>query len=167
MLGINKEELTEDKSVEVGNIYKLGTFYSEPLGLTYKNDTGVVTPVIMGSYGIGLGRVMGTIAEVRSDDKGLVWPDAIAPFAVHLIAIHDKEGKVMKAAEELYSKLIKKGTEVLFDDRDVSAGEKFSDSDLIGIPQRIILSAKTLEKDSAEIKDRATGKVVMVAIDSL
>ncbi len=166
-LGVERKDLIEKTAVEVGNIFSLGTRFSDALGLNYKDAEGNAKPVIMGSYGIGPARVMGTVAEVRSDDKGLVWPEAIAPFAVHLIAIHDKEGKVIQAAEELYTTLTKKGVEVLFDDRDVSAGEKFSDSDLIGIPRRIILSAKTLEKNSAEIKDRATGRVEMVSIDSL
>jgi len=121
----------------------------------------------MGSYGIGPSRVMGTIAEIWSDEKGLKWPDAVAPFAVHLIALFDKEGKVKVAADELYERLTKKGVEVLYDDRDSGAGEKFSDSDLIGIPQRIIISEKTLAQDSVETKDRATGKVEMKKVGSL
>jgi prolyl-tRNA synthetase len=123
--------------------------------------------VVMGSYGIGPSRVMGTIAEVWADDKGLIWPESVAPFAVHLVVLFDKEGKVQKVADELYSNLSKKGVEVLYDDRDVGAGEKFSDSDLIGIPKRIIVSAKTLAEDSVETKDRATGKVEMVKLSEI
>jgi len=154
-------ELIEKKAVEVGNIFSLGTKFSDALGLNYKDTEGNSKPVIMGSYGIGPGRVMGTIAEVCSDDKGLVWPESVAPFAVHLIAIFDENGTVRKAADQLYADLIKKGTEVLYDDRDVTAGEKFSDSDLIGIPKRYVISAKTLKDNSIEIKDRRTGKVEM------
>ncbi len=121
----------------------------------------------MGSYGIGPGRVMGTIAELWSDDKGLVWPESVSPFSVHLIALFDADNIVKKAADELYEKLTKKGIEVLYDDRDATAGEKFSDSDLIGIPMRIVLSAKTLKDNSVETKDRKTGKVGVVTIDSL
>jgi len=166
-LKIKREDLVEKKAVEVGNIFSLGTRFSEALGLVYKDGEGKSKPVVMGSYGIGPGRVMGTIVEIYGDDKGLVWPESVAPFAVHLIAIFDKDGKVKKAADSLYEKMTKKGVEVLYDDRDASAGEKFGDSDLIGIPKRIIVSAKTLENDSAEVKDRATGKVEMVVIATL
>ena len=166
-LGIKKEELVEKKAVEVGNIFSLGTKFSEPLGLVYTNEEGKPAPVVMGSYGIGPGRVMGTIVEVHADDKGLVWPEAVAPFAVHLIAIFDKAGKVKVEADKLYKKLSDKGIEVLFDDRDATAGEKFGDSDLIGIPTRYVISEKTLVSDSVEKKDRLTGNVGMVKISSL
>jgi prolyl-tRNA synthetase len=121
----------------------------------------------MGSYGIGPGRVMGTIAEVLSDDKGLVWPASIAPFAIHLISIDDKNGKVKAEADRLYERLTKKGVEVLYDDRDTRPGEKFADSDLIGIPKRIIISEKTLESDSVEVKDRTTGTVEMMKYERI
>jgi prolyl-tRNA synthetase len=110
---------------------------------------------------------MGTIVEIHADDKGLVWPEAVAPFAVHLIALFDEAGKVKEAADDLYEKLTKKGVEVLYDDRDDRAGEKFGDSDLIGIPKRYVISEKTLKDESVEVKDRATGKVEMVAIKLL
>ncbi|MES2216376.1 MAG: aminoacyl--tRNA ligase-related protein [Patescibacteria group bacterium] len=166
-LGITKDELVEKKAVEVGNIFSLGTRFSDVLGLNYKDEEGKVKPVVMGSYGIGPSRVMGTIAEVWADDKGLIWPESVAPFDIHLIALFDKDEKVKKTAEDLYAKLTKSGKEVLYDDRNVSAGEKFSDSDLIGIPKRIVISAKTLENSSVETKDRATGKVEMVGIQAL
>jgi len=166
-LGVSRSDLVEKKAVEVGNIFNLGTRFSDALGLTYKDAEGNAKSVIMGSYGIGPGRVMGTIAEVRSDENGLIWPEAVAPFAVHLIALFDKDGTVAKAAEELYANLTKKGVEVLYDDRDTTAGEKFSDSDLIGIPKRIVISAKTLADHSVETKDRATGKVEVVGIKTL
>lgn len=165
-LGINRSELTEKKAIEVGNIFNLGTKFSDALGLNFTDTDGQIKPVIMGCYGIGPGRVMGTIAEIRSDEKGLVWPDAVAPFAVHLVALFDKDGTVKKTADEIYEKLIKKGVDVLYDDRDASAGEKFSDADLIGIPVRYVISAKTLSNNSVERKYRATGAVDNLGIDS-
>lgn len=160
-LGLKKEDLVEKKAVEVGNIFSLGTKFSDAFELKYVDEKGEKKPVIMGSYGIGPGRVMGTVAEVLSDDKGLVWPASIAPFAIHLISIEDKNGKVKSAADKLYERLTKKGVEVLYDDRDARPGEKFADSDLIGIPTRIVISEKTLESDSVEVKDRTTGTVEM------
>lgn len=157
--GLTKSGFAEKKAIEVGNIFSLGTKFSDALGLTYKDAEGKMKPVIMGSYGIGPSRLMGTIAELWSDGSGLVWPESIAPFDIHLVAIHDKEGKVKVAADKLYRELCAQGKEVLYDDRDVSAGEKLGDADLIGIPWRYVLSAKTLEKDSIEVKDRKTGKV--------
>lgn len=167
MLGMDTSNVKEAKAIEVGNIFTLGTRFSDALGLNYKDEEGKSKPVFMGSYGIGPSRVMGTIAELWSDDKGLVWPEAIAPFAIHLVAIFDKEGKVKEAADDLYAKLLMKGIEVLFDDRDAAAGEKFNDSDLIGIPKRYVISGKTLADDSVEVKDRKTGKVEMAKIASL
>jgi len=116
----------------------------------------------MGSYGIGIGRVMGTIVEVLSDEKGLVWPKEVSPFDIHLISIEDKEGKVKIEAQKLYDRLVRSGETVLFDDRDVRAGEKFADSDLIGIPKRIVISEKTIALDSVEVKDRITGNTEMI-----
>ena len=166
-LGVRRDELVEKKAIEVGNIFSLGTRFSDALDLKYKDAAGDSKPVIMGSYGIGPARVMGTIAEIRSDDKGLVWPEAVAPFAIHLIAIFDADGAVKKSADELYKRFVQKGIEVLYDDRDAGAGDKFNDSDLIGIPKRIIISAKTLADDAVEVRDRATGDVVMVKISNL
>jgi prolyl-tRNA synthetase len=174
-LGVKMEDLQEKKAIEVGNIFSLGTKFSTALGLNFTDAEGKQKPVVMGSYGIGPSRVMGTIAEVWSDDKGLVWPDSVAPFKVHLVALFGADGpstgsgqgKVKKAADQLYSSLTAKGIEVLYDDRDCSAGEKFSDSDLIGIPWRYIVSEKTLAADSIEIKDRKTGKVEMKKIKEI
>jgi len=166
-LGVSKSDFVEKKAIEVGNIFTLGTRFSDALGLNYKDAEGKSKPVFMGSYGIGPGRAMGTIAELWSDEKGLVWPEAVAPFAVHLVAIFDKDGAVKKAADDLYEKFTKKGIEVLYDDRDAGAGEKLNDADLIGIPKRILVSSKTLANDSAEVQERKTGKVEMVKISSL
>lgn len=166
-LQIKKEELIEKKSVEVGNIFSLGAKFSDVYDLNYVNDKGEKTPIIMGSYGIGPGRVMGVIAEILSDENGLVWPESISPFKYHLISIDDKEGKVREHALKLYNSLVSKGIEVLWDDRDTRAGEKFADSDLIGISTRMIISEKTLEQESVEIKDRKTGNTQLIKISSL
>ncbi len=166
-LGLKKENLKECKAIEVGNIFSLGTKFSSALGLNFKDKTGISKPVIMGCYGIGPTRVMGTIAEIWSDDKGLVWPESVAPFSIHLVALFGADGKVEKVASELYRHLSSKGIEVLYDDRQCSAGEKFSDADLIGIPWRYVVSSKTLEADAVEVKDRKTGNVSMKKIQSL
>lgn len=166
-LGLDRDELVEKKSIEVGNIFSLGTRFSDPLGLVYKDAEGKSKPVVMGSYGIGPGRLMGTIAEVWSDEKGLIWPESAAPFAVHLIALSDSAGIVRKTADELYADLTKKGTDVLYDDREASAGEKFGDSDLMGMPKRYVVSERSLKTGSVEAKDRLTGKVEMIPIASL
>ena len=163
-LGIDKKDLVEKKAVEVGNIFSLGTRFSNAFELHYKDAEGKSKPVVMGSYGIGPGRVMGTIVEVHADERGLVWPEAVAPFAVHLVALFDEAGVVEGAASELYEKLVKKGVEVLYDDRDAGAGEKFGDSDLMGIPKRYIISEKTLKSGEVEMKDRLTGKVEMIPL---
>jgi len=166
-LGLKREDLKERKAIEVGNIFNLGTKFSSALGLNYKDEKGESKPVIMGCYGIGPSRVMGTIAEVWSDEKGLVWPESVAPFGVHLIVLNSADSKVKDAADLLYRSLTSKGVEVLYDDRDCSAGEKFGDADLIGIPWRYVISEKTLASDSVEVKDRKTGTVTMKKISSL
>ena len=153
-------DLKEEKAIETGNIFSLGTKFSDALDLTYIDEKGEPQKVIMGSYGIGPGRAMGTVVETLSDDKGLVWPVELAPFKVHLIQIGDKDD-VKKAAENLYEELQKADIEVLFDDRDLRPGEKFADSDLFGIPLRIIVSEKTLMASEYEVKERASGKVSM------
>ncbi len=148
--------LEEAKAIEVGNIFKLGTRFSEPLGLTYKDESGSELPVLMGCYGIGLGRLMGSIVEALGDDKGLVWPEAVAPFQVHLVQLGD-EAEVKSEAEELYRELTANNIEVLWDDRDARAGEKFADSDLIGIPLRVVVSSKTLTEGKFECVSRESG----------
>ena len=155
-LGLRKEDMREERAIEVGNIFPLGTRFSEPLGLAYKNEAGESVPVFMGSYGIGPARLMGTVVESLADDKGLVWPDEIAPFAVHLVQLGD-DAEVQKEAEELYRELNGAGIEVLWDDRDARAGEKFADSDLIGIPLRVIVSQKSLAEGKFECVLRQSG----------
>lgn len=148
-LGLDKEKMIKAKAVEVGNIFSLGYKFSEALNLTYKDEAGKEELVYMGSYGIGPSRLMGAVAEILSDEKGMVWPESIAPFRVHLISLNKDE-----EAEKIYDELVGAGIEVLFDDRDVRAGEKFADSDLIGIPYRVVVSEKSLGQGGVEIKKR-------------
>jgi prolyl-tRNA synthetase len=161
-LDLHREELEEVHSIETGNIFKLGTRFSAPLGLNYKDESGQSKPVIMGSYGIGPGRLMGTIVESFADDKGIVWPESVAPFKVHLIDLREKE-----ASDKLYGKLTEAGIEVLYDDREASAGEKFGGSDLLGIPYRVVVSGKTIQSQKFEVKVRSTGEVLMLSEDEL
>jgi prolyl-tRNA synthetase len=159
----SNKDLRMETSVEVGNIFDLKTRFSAPFNLTYKDEEGKDQPVVMGCYGIGLGRVLGTVVEVLGDDKGLVWPSAIAPFSVHLIELGSKDDDtVRKEAQKLYDELTQDGVEVLWDDRDLRPGEKFAESDLIGIPLRVVVSKKTIEGGKFEMKSRATGEVSMV-----
>ena len=119
--------------------------------------------VIMGSYGIGLGRLMGTIVETFADEKGIVWPESVAPFTIHLVYLSGKNPKAKEYADELYKKLHDGGVEVLYDEREARPGEKFADSDLIGIPYRIVVSDKTFENGGLECKVRATGETKMIS----
>src|SRR5207247_1247525 len=121
------------RSIEVGNIFTLGTKFSEALDLNYLDEKGDKKKVFMGSYGIGPGRLMGTIVELLSDDKGITWPKSVAPFMVHLVSVGGEKEAVKSAADDLYDFLNKNNIEVLYDDRDLRPGEKFADSDLIGI----------------------------------
>lgn len=162
------KNLRTETSVEVGNIFELKTKYSAPFSLSFKDEEGKEQTVIMGTYGIGLGRLLGTVVEVLGDDKGLVWPEAISPFAVHLVELGNADDTTVRAeAEKLYQELTSAGVEVLWDDRDLRAGEKFAESDLIGIPLRVVISKKTIESGKLEVKTRATGEVVMVDRDEL
>ena len=165
-LGLRKEDLREEKAIEVGNIFPLGTRFSGALNLTYKNESGESVPVVMGSYGIGPARLMGTVVECLADGKGLVWPEAIAPFAVHLVQLGD-DAEVQKEAQELYRELTLAGIEALWDDRDARAGEKFADSDLIGIPVRVVVSQKSLAEGKFECALRSSGRTEHRSISEL
>ncbi len=166
-LGLSKETLVENKAVEVGNIFTLGTRFSDALDLTYQTESGEKKSVFMGSYGIGPARLMGTVVETLSDDKGIIWPEAVAPFRVHLLALGEDE-EVRKFAEAVYLNLTKDGVEVLFDDRrDVSAGEKFSDADLLGMPVRAVVSARSIKEGGIEIKRRTEEKGKVVSSEEL
>jgi prolyl-tRNA synthetase len=157
-LGLKKEDLVEEKAIEVGNIFPLGTRFSDALDLTYVDEAGNKKPVIMGCYGIGPGRLMGAIAEALSDEKGLVWPEEIAPYAAHLVCISGGNPDVEKEADTYYEMLKDNGIEVLYDDRDLRAGEKFADAELIGIPTRLVVSEKTVSAGGIEKSSRANGK---------
>lgn len=163
-LGINKDELVEKKAVEVGNIFHLGTRFSEAIGLKYKDEEGNDRPVVMGSYGIGPTRLLGTIIETLSDEKGMVWPKEVAPFQVHLVRLGVNENTT-KFADDLYKKLVSNGVEVLYDDRDLRPGEKFADSDLIGIPVRFVVSDKTVAEDKVEVKYRTKADAEMMSVE--
>src|SRR5262249_1328819 len=143
-LGVSKDELEELKSVEVGNIFNFGQVKSKQLNLMFKNEKGEEVPVHLGSYGIGITRLMGTVVEIMADDRRLVWPESIAPFTHHIIALGAKGDEASKKADDLYEKMQAKGMSVLYDDRDLRAGEKFNDADLIGIPTRIVVGKEAL-----------------------
>ena len=160
-LGAKEEKFESTAAAEVGNIFKLKFKYSEPLGLKYIDESNNQQIVYMGCYGIGVSRVMGVIAEKFADEKGLVWPEAVAPFKYYLVGI-GKTGT--EKAEELYES--HKG-DILYDDRDKRPGEKFADAELMGIPYRVVISDKTLENNQAEITVRATGETKMVGLDEL
>lgn len=164
-LGLSRDEMVEKTAVEVGNIFTLGTKFSEPLGLNFTDEDGSVKPVIMGSYGIGPSRIMGLIAEHFSDDKGLVWPENIAPFKLYLVRIGGDE--VNACADELYDKLIAKGIEVLYDDRDVRPGQKFADSELVGIPYRVTVSNRIQDDGAYELVERSNGQKALLTYEQL
>jgi len=148
----NKSNLNEKRAIEVGNIFPLGTRFADTLGLTFTDENGEAKAPVMGSYGIGPGRAMATIIELLHDKKGIVWPKEVAPFGIHLLSLMGGESD----AENLYKELLNKGIDILYDDRsETSAGEKLADADLIGIPLRIVVSAKTHNEDTIEVSMRA------------
>lgn len=155
-LGVAREDLEETTAAEVGNIFKLKFKYSEPLGLQFNDENNQLKTVYMGCYGIGVSRVMGVIAEKFADEKGLVWPEQIAPYKYYVVGIGD-EGT--EAAEKFYNE---HPGECILDDRDVRPGEKFADSELMGIPYRVVFSGKTLEQGSYELTERKSGETKLV-----
>jgi prolyl-tRNA synthetase len=164
-LGLDKENLVEHKSIEVGNIFDLKTKYSKPFDLSFTDEKEEKKTVLMGCYGIGLGRLMGTVVEVLSDDRGIIWPEAISPFRVHLLVLGEDKG-VIEQAEKIYKSLEKDNVEVLFDDRsEMSAGEKFADADLLGVPLRAVVSARSVKEGGVEIKKRGEEKGKVVSLE--
>lgn len=161
-LGLKKEDLKEMKAVEVGNIFSLGTKFSDAFELHFVDDTGEKKPVVMGSYGIGPGRVMGTIVETLSDDKGIVWPETVAPFLVHILSFKKDD-----EARALYNELQSLDIEVLLDDRDVTPGNKLADADLLGMPYRVVISDKSLQAGGYEVKKRVDAEAHVLAKDEL
>ncbi len=153
------------KAIEVGNIFPLGTMYAEKMGAFYTNSEGQRNPLWLASYGIGPTRLLGTLVELFHDDKGIVWPESVAPYRVNLIVLHSEDESVIKFADKVYEDLEKMGVEVLYDDRQTAAGEKFGDSDLIGLPVRLVISAKTNGK--IEFKKRNDEKVEVLSFEEV
>jgi len=153
------------RGVEVGNIFKLGTKYSDAMGCTYLDESGQSQSVVMGSYGIGVGRLIGCVAQHCHDDRGLVWPVSLAPFHVNLIGLDLEHDSVRSACESLYERLLARGVEVLYDDRAERAGVKFNDADLLGIPLRVTVSRRTVAKGAAEIKARSADAIELATLD--
>jgi prolyl-tRNA synthetase len=159
-MNAKKEDFEKKVAAEVGNIFTFGTEKCEKMDLYFKNEKDEKIPVYLGSYGIGVTRLMGVLTEVMSDEGGLVWPNEVAPYALHLVSLHKEEGdEVHNYAKDIYEKLIKNNVEVIWDDRTGhGTGEKLGDADLIGIPMRVLVSAKTILEDSVEIKERRAKK---------
>jgi prolyl-tRNA synthetase len=179
---LNKEVVPEEdlentdkydiiKTIEVGNIFPLETRFSDAIDFTVLNEAGEKNQIVMGSYGIGPSRVMGSIVEVHNDDRGILWPKSVAPFHVHVITLASKDDTIQErintVADELHTDLEKEGIEVLWDDRDARPGEKFADSDLIGIPLRLVVSEKSLMNDEVEWKERASENVKMFKLGAI
>jgi prolyl-tRNA synthetase len=161
-LELDKEKLIKEKAAEAGNIFSLGTKFSDAFDLTYRDKDEKEQKVIMGSYGIGPARAMGIITELLSDENGLIWPENVAPFKVHLINIGEEE-----KAEEIYNQLQDNGVEVLWDDRDMRPGQKFADADLIGCPYRVVVSSRSLDDGGVELKKRTQKDSEVVSVDDL
>lgn len=163
-LGVQKEELEKVKTAEVGNIFNFGTQKTDEMGLKFTGSDGKEKSLFLGSYGIGVTRVMGVIVEKMSDEKGIVWPENVAPYQVYLVSIGDKGSK---KADELYEQLKKAGIEVLYDDRDERAGTKFADADLLGIPQRVTVSDRLVEVGQVELKARTSDATKTLTAEQL
>ena len=158
-------KILEKRAVEVGNIFRFGDAMSKKMDFEVKDRDGKDVPVFLGSYGIGITRSMATIVEVHSDEKGIIWPESVAPYQVHLINIGD--GKIKEKTDKIFEKLIASGVEVLYDDREVGPGVKLSDADLVGLPERYVVSEKTLNEDSIEVKKRSERETKLVKIASI
>ena len=155
------------RGIEVGHVFKLGTKYSEAMGATFLNEKGEAQPMIMGCYGIGIGRTAAASIEQNHDEKGIIWPMPLAPFHVHLVPVNVKDKPTMDAAETIYKDLVEAKVDVLMDDRDERAGVKFNDADLIGIPIRLTIGNKTLKENSAEMKMRNSNDVSLIRLDEV
>jgi len=160
------KKLEKTNAIEAGQVFSLGTKYSKSMGAAFVDHDGKEKPMIMGCYGIGIGRAMGAIAEVCNDEKGLIWPEEVAPYKIHLVSIGTNDA-IVKQSDEIYDKLTKKSEEVLFDDREESPGVKLADADLIGIPERFVVSEKTLKEDCLEVKKRNEKETKLVKISAL
>jgi prolyl-tRNA synthetase len=160
-------KLLSTRGIEVGHVFKLGTFLSEKLGANFIDQSGVSHPIIMGCYGIGLDRLVAAAIEQNHDDNGIIWPMSIAPYQVYLCPLYMENQKVTPVAESLYTELEAQGLEVLYDDRNESPGVKFNDADLLGIPVRVTISPRTLEKNSVEIKQRSQKEAELAPLEGI
>jgi len=162
-----KSKIDVFKAIELGHIFKLGTKYSEALGAMFLDENGKENPIIMGSYGIGVDRILACFIEQSYDEKGIVWNKTLAPFQIHLIGLNLKNENVTKNCEKIYSELNSNGLDVLYDDRDTSAGFKFNDADLIGIPLQVVVGEKKLKENKCEVKIRKTGERFDIEVGEL
>jgi prolyl-tRNA synthetase len=161
-------KIVKAKGIEVGNIFDLGTKYTDAFGFDITNEQGKKQPVLMGCYGLGTSRLVGAVVEAHHDENGIKWPASIAPFDLHMIDLKSKDASVRETAAKIYETLSEQGVDILFDDReDTAAGAKFADADLIGIPKRMVVSEKTLKEGEVEFRDRETGSTAMVKIENL
>lgn len=165
-LNLKRDDLKEVRAAEVGNIFTFGTLKSEEMDFRYTDETGEARYIHLGSYGIGVTRLMGVLVEKLADGKGLVWPENVAPATVHLVLLGD-DANIKKDAEKLYKDLEKTGVNVLFDDRDESAGKKFADADLIGCPHRVVVSNKSIKSGGIEYKKRTSAEARIIKTDEL
>ena len=155
-------------AIELGHIFKLGTKYSQSMGAMFLDENGKENPIIMGSYGIGVERVLACYIEQHNDEYGIIWDKALAPFQVHLLGLNMKKQEVVEASEKVYNELISEGIDVLFDDRtDAQAGFKFKDADLLGMPIQIIVGDKKLKENKVEVKLRASGERFDIELSEL
>jgi prolyl-tRNA synthetase len=152
------------QGIEIGHVFKLGTFLSNALGASFIDEKGDSRPIIMGCYGIGLGRLLAAVVEHYHDDKGIIWPLSIAPYQIYLCPLYREDTNVAEVAEKLYEEMRSAGLEVLFDDREESPGVKFNDADLLGIPLRVTVGPRTLQNNNVEVKWRAEKEAMMVAV---
>ncbi len=159
------EKLKTARGIEVGHVFYFGTKYSIPLGAYVMGPDGKQVPVEMGSYGIGISRLVAAIIEAHHDDKGIIWPESVAPFKVGLLNLNLKDAACTKACDEFYQKLRQANVEVLYDDRDIRTGAKFADMDLIGLPWQIIISPRSITAGQCEVKNRRTGEKIDLSLE--
>jgi prolyl-tRNA synthetase len=153
--------------MEMGHVFKLGTLYSEVMGVHYLGEDGERRPAVMGCYGIGVERLLAAVIEANHDANGIVWPASVAPFAVHVVVLNGDQPQVVEALEAVEGRLRQAGVDVLVDDRDESAGIKFKDADLLGAPVRLTISPRALERGGIEVRRRRSGETAVVALDAL
>jgi len=163
--GPNGGTVEVEPAIEVGNIFKLGTRYSEPLGAGFLDESGVERPIVMGCYGLGPARIVAAAIEQGADEFGIIWPDAIAPWQIHLVSLAGEKDDDRKPADRLYEELRAEGVDVVYDDRDTGPGKKLNDADLLGCPLRVVVGRRGLEKGVAEARWRKSGKVHEPAIE--